>query len=564
MRSLLIYLLTVIITTTLFQCANVTQPTGGPKDTIPPTLIQTLPQAQSLNFSEDEIILVFDEYIKVQNLKTKLIITPIFDDYDYKINKNSLTLKLTEPLLDNTTYTLNFTDAVEDITESNTSLKTLLSFSTGPYIDSVKLSGLVSSLMTQEPIDKAIVALYDARDTLNVFDDKPIYFTVTDENGLFEFQNLKNISYNIYAFVDANNTKNLQTSSEPYGFKSNQVNSTDTLPIEIPIQFRDVTALEIKRMRRSGKYYQISVNKSLRGYRVKAKDTKYRLQYTIDKELQTIRLYKPRNLDYSDSIEVNINLGDSVGFKIDTTAYISFTESKRKPAPLKVIRKPIVYNPQQKLIETIIDFTKPIRKINHDSIIINIDTLKAIKVPAQFAKLNNLKTQLTIKFPIALQDSIPITDTTATQEPSNVPSIGRGEERDPTSNISINMSFSKASFISIEKDTSKAFTLPIKIPDLSNTGILKGIINSEYSSFTIQLLDQKLEVVQELDSDKNYTFLNVPPGEYTIRVLIDANNDGRWRRGNITRSREPEPVYISPNKIIIKSNWELENDLIEF
>ncbi len=567
MKFTISYICLIILSLFLYRCANVTQPTGGPKDTIPPSMIETLPVSQSLNFKEDKILLVFDEYIKVQNLKTGLIITPTFDDYDYKINKNTLTINLNEPLLENTTYTLNFTDAIEDITESNAALGTILSFSTGPYIDSVGLQGNVFSLMKKEPKEKAIVALYDATDTLNVFDDKPLYFTITDTEGNFRFQNLKNIKYKIYAFLDGNNNLTLQTSSEPYGFLAKQISSNDdTINLELPIQFRDVTELEIRRMRKTGRYFQIAANKPLRGYSVRPKQKGYRLRYSIDKEAKNITVFKPNNLDYADSLEVDIVLGDSLGTRIDTTTYIAFGESKRKPSELKITKENITYDQKQKVVATEIKFSKPLRRAVHDSITIQIDTLKTIGVPPSALKFNGQKTILTINFPISLKDSIPTpVDTTTNKEPgTNVPQLSGRLEGNTVSTSNIALVFGKSAFLGIENDTSKAFKIPITIPDANATGIVKGKVKTDYQSYIIQLLNQQYEVVKEVKDAEEYQFDYLPPGTYTIRVLIDDNNNGFWIQGNILKNREPESVYISPTDIIIKSNWELENDLIEF
>jgi len=103
----------------LESCASIKLPSGGPKDTIPPILVNTIPPDQSLEFNGDQVRITFNEMIKVKNLKKKLIITPIIEEYDFKQTKNGVIIKLKEELLPNTTYTFNFTDAIEDVTEGN-------------------------------------------------------------------------------------------------------------------------------------------------------------------------------------------------------------------------------------------------------------------------------------------------------------------------------------------------------------------------------------------------------------------------------------------------------------
>src|SRR5690606_8019563 len=118
------FLVSLLLITTsslyLYSCATRSVPTGGPKDTIPPRLINTIPANKSLNFNDNTIVLEFDEFIKTKDIIIQLIITPLLkEDIDQKINKQTLIINQTEKLDSNTANTFNFQDAVQDITESN-------------------------------------------------------------------------------------------------------------------------------------------------------------------------------------------------------------------------------------------------------------------------------------------------------------------------------------------------------------------------------------------------------------------------------------------------------------
>ncbi len=113
-------LLIIFLTIFLSRCANVGQPTGGPKDIEPPRLTTTYPNDQALNFNDNKIQFIFSEPIKVEDVKKQIIITPPIEDEAYvlKIKNNLVTFQLKERLQPNTTYTINMGEAVRDITSS--------------------------------------------------------------------------------------------------------------------------------------------------------------------------------------------------------------------------------------------------------------------------------------------------------------------------------------------------------------------------------------------------------------------------------------------------------------
>ena len=149
-----IFILSSIVIYFLTYCASITPPGGGPRDTIPPVLLKSYPDHKSLNFSGTTIRLIYDEYLKIDDLKKQLIITPIIqEEYERKIRRNSIELTFPEPFKDTTTYTFNFQDAIQDITEGNVTLDNVLAFSTGDYIDSLYINGKVLDIFSNKPVD---------------------------------------------------------------------------------------------------------------------------------------------------------------------------------------------------------------------------------------------------------------------------------------------------------------------------------------------------------------------------------------------------------------------------
>ena len=172
-----IWSLLIAASAVLGSCANVSNPTGGPRDTIPPLLVESDPVHKSVNFQGDRVRLEFQERIVLENLNNNLIITPALDEeFKVKEGKYGMSIILTEKLKDSTTYTFNFTEAVKDLTEGNTAENLVIALSTGDYLDSLMVLGKVEDLLTKTPIAKCIVALYEINDTLDIFTGTPKVF----------------------------------------------------------------------------------------------------------------------------------------------------------------------------------------------------------------------------------------------------------------------------------------------------------------------------------------------------------------------------------------------------
>ena len=143
------------------RCANPSVPTGGEKDTIPPTLIHSIPEIGKLNFNKKEITLIFDELITTNNINQNLIVTPKIDTkFKTLIKKNKVILKFEDEFPDSTTISLNFFETITDITEKNSAKNLTLAFSTTSYIDSLEIKGNIESLLKKEKKKNFLVGLY--------------------------------------------------------------------------------------------------------------------------------------------------------------------------------------------------------------------------------------------------------------------------------------------------------------------------------------------------------------------------------------------------------------------
>jgi uncharacterized protein (DUF2141 family) len=215
----------IIIAALLSSCGQQVPPTGGPRDSIPPKLVAALPEYGAKNFKGNKITLVFDEYITLENPYEKLTYSPT-----PKINPNAegklktITVKLKDTLEENTTYSIDFGEAIKDINENNILKNFSYTFSTGAYIDSAYLTGKVIIAETGKVDSTMIAVLHQQMDDSAVAKQKPRYYTRLKGDGSFIFRNLRPGLYNVFAIKDADGGKKYDQSSELIAFLNSPIN----------------------------------------------------------------------------------------------------------------------------------------------------------------------------------------------------------------------------------------------------------------------------------------------------------------------------------------------------
>ncbi len=562
-----LFLLSFAIIYFLTKCASITPPGGGPRDTIPPVLIKSIPEHKSLNFSGNTISLVFDEYLKIENLNKQLIITPIVqDEYEQKIRRNSIELTFPEPFKDSTTFTFNFQDAIQDITEGNITEDNVLAFSTGDYIDSLYINGKVLDLFTNTPVEDLTVCLYLFDDTLDIFNSPPIYLTKTNKEGKYLIENIKNGIYKLYAYNDANSNLTCDMPKEMFGFSSDTISLNENIDsVFLKVQYLDMRDIEIQRAGSSGRYFEIKTNKSLVDYSIYPLDSSKTIYHNFAEDKKTIRFYN--NIQSNDSIQFVFTALDSLEYTFIDTLYLKFIETKRDYEKFNFSVDP--KNDSKITDELSVDFTfnKPITTINFDSIYFEYDSVTFQYLSDTLHYTLN-KTNDVFSFDIDLfyseyLKSLIETDTTTISVPkdrSTDQKLGGSGKK----NTKLIFHIGTGAFISADGDSSKSINLQYQQLKTDNFGIINGNVISQFDSFIIQLIKGKNDVIKEIRNEKQYQFDQVAAGDYSIRVFIDNNNNGKWDPGNIFKNEEPEGIFFYPEKITIRANWELTDINLEF
>src|SRR6056297_1100622 len=218
-------MLPVIAVMLLSRCAReMTTLTGGPKDTIPPRLVESKPPNYSVNFDSKEIDIEFNEFIQLKEMEQQFLSSPPFEeDPEIKMKGKGIEVELKEPLRDSTTYTLNFGNAIVDFTESNPFRNFKYVFSTGDALDSMQVQGRVYDAFNLKARENVLVMLYDELKDSVPYKRIPDYVSRTDEQGNYSISNVRLDTFKIFALDDLNNNYLYDSQEEQIGFVDSTV-----------------------------------------------------------------------------------------------------------------------------------------------------------------------------------------------------------------------------------------------------------------------------------------------------------------------------------------------------
>lgn len=205
-------------------CANIIPPGGGPRDTIPPMLVSSSPKDSATNVKTNRITLQFDEFVEVQSAMENVLVSPMpanIPVVDYKLR--TVTVKLRDTLEPNTTYSINFGNAIKDINEANILKDFVYVFSTGNTIDNNMLTGKVLVAETGKIDSTLIVLLHRDLQDSAVAKERPRFIAKVDGKGMFRFTNLPTGTFALYALPN-DYTKRYDDSAKLFAFADQPIN----------------------------------------------------------------------------------------------------------------------------------------------------------------------------------------------------------------------------------------------------------------------------------------------------------------------------------------------------
>jgi hypothetical protein len=231
---LIVIILFLIETQVQISCANIIPPGGGPKDTLPPVLIKANPADSTLHFNSNKIILTFNEYIQLDNtIQTELVVSPNPIQMPYVEGRlQTVTVRLKDSLLPNTTYSINFGNAVKDVNEANPYKNFTYVFSTGNTIANGTLGGKVQLAETGSIDSTLIVVLHKDLNDSAIKKERTLYYTHLDSAGRFRFLYLAEGRYAVYALPN-DYSKKYDDSTKLFAFLNDPVTVDSTSPQQL-------------------------------------------------------------------------------------------------------------------------------------------------------------------------------------------------------------------------------------------------------------------------------------------------------------------------------------------
>ena len=545
-------------------CAQVRPLTGGEKDTIPPNIINSLPVEFSTNINPDVFFFEFDELVDASKLKEKLIISPYYNgSFDVRAKKNTISISFDSAFNKNTTYIFSFADGVVDVTEQNPSIRSKYVFSTGGVIDSSYVSGVVRDPLKNEPIKDALVGLYSEKDSLDLFHKKPIYFSSTNEDGLFKIDNVKKGRYSVYAFNDENKNFQAEFKKEKFGFVDSEVEVGESLEkIYIPLFNEDLTPLKLLRARERGSFVEVVFNKDILEYNVCCDE---RIVFGLtDNNILTLYQKTPIN----DSLLIKIKATDLYKNNLLDSFYVSFNNEIKYEHSLKTS---LDLNTQN--IDDTVEFTFktniPLLDYNFNHIAIKKDT---INIPIRFVKHkskkvnnNTIKGKLyvdsdsVVKYIKDLKERI-IADSLSYKNDSIYRAVTNYYKKQNTSNFDLEIK--KGSLYTFNKDSVDAITKELKVRGAEYYGSLVGnlSVNTDDKNYIVELIKENFsETIINNKGGLDFEFKNIPPGKYLLRVIEDENNNNKWDYFSVKNKKKSERIIYYSNLIEVLSNWSIED-----
>lgn len=512
-----------------FSCAQRGMPGGGPIDSLPPVVLKTKPANFTTRFKDKTIRIDFDEYIKLKDPATQILISPPME-IKPSIRPQGQAMKyieieLRDSLQPNTTYTINFGQSIEDNNEGNALPFYKYVFSTGDYIDSLKVSGSVKDAFKRETKDQLTVLLYKLDEQYSdsvIYQKPPTYIAYTrDSTHTYEFENIAEGSYRIAALNDKNQNYKFDPKTDKIGFLS------DT--IHIPTDERyDFSVFREKNKFRTVKVTQESLRQLLFAFEGGAEEAAVKMISEKPAGFKEIH-YKREQKD-------SIIYWFQPYFEADSLVF-EITKGEIK--------------------DTLITRLK---EIERDSLRIKAEPTSGFGLRDRFAlsantPLAEIHPEL---FSIRNKDSIKVAFTTDFKKEINKIYIDF-EVREKESYSFQALPGAIKDFFGKENDTLN-YKLNTKAEtDYADVRITFG--NIRQYPVIVQMTNEKGETKREQihqEEDGNvFDFPFVDPGSYYIRLIYDENDNGKWDTGNYLKQQQPEEVIYMKKPLEVRKNWEI-------
>lgn len=602
-KKKIIYAITLL---TFAACASMGTPDGGPYDEEAPIFVASTPKAYSTGVTEKKFTLEFDENIKLENAFEKVVVSPPqLEMPEIKYNGKRITVELFDTLIPNTTYSIDFNDAVVDNNESNPLENFAFVFSTSDKVDTLAISGTVLNAEDLEPIKGMLVGIYTAGDD-SAFYKRPFErVSRTDSRGRFTIKGMAPGKYNVYALADANQNYRFDQKSEKIAYLGRSVEPFATPAMRADTVWRDSTTIDtIKHIPYTRfqpddlvlrafneTFYSQYLQKSQRPehnrftlYFADSNDTMPIVKglnfnekdaFIIEESarMDTIQYWlRDTTIYHMDTLEISVTyniLDDSLGVMTSRTDTLYLSPRKSRERILKE-----ELEAREKAEKEFIKGLKKREQYDEENPPVYVPPVKYLKIKplnSSTMDVNNLY-RLSFEEPLASIDTAAIHVSKAIDDSTYtaIPFVFRESDKNHREYViyaewrpeeSYKVEIDSAAFKGLYGNVTEKFEEKIKFRSLDEYAVLNLIIPGTGNGSIVQLLksDGNVEATQHT-TDNRCSFYFIKPGKYYLRTIIDENKNGKWDTGDYGKGIEPERVFYYPHMLELRALFEYDQD----
>ena len=602
-KNLLLCLLALLLTA---ACASIGNPDGGRFDETPPRVVGSSPADGAVNVSKRKVQILFDEYIKLEKASEKVVISPPqIEPANVRADGKRVKVDFYDSLRANTTYTIDFSDAIEDNNEGNPMGQYTFSFSTGDVIDTMQVSGRVLNAADLEPIKGIMVGLYPADSIWNdtLFRARPfLRVSRTNGEGRFTIKGVKDGAYRVRALEDKDGDFVFSQKNERVAFDTT-VYVTGSFPdVRMDTVWRDSLWYDSIRVVPYTHYTPDDVlllaflEDGQERHLLKTaypEPTNFTFYFTAPSD-STPRI-KGLNFDERCLVADASLKNDTVTFWVTDTALIhrqdtlsmilSYMETDTL-GQLVVTNDTLDLSPKTTYAKIAAERSKQIEAWEKD----RERRQKKAKKPLPYEENPYERTWLEAGFKpsgsLAPNQNVrylakePILEVDTTKIHFYVkkdtdwlpaPFLFMPEERSAKSYMlyaewepgqKYRFVMDTAAVVSVLEHESKSVRQEFHVRAVEEYGSIFIHVISPDTGVVVQLLSKndKVEAQQRTDKDGNADFFFMKPGEYYMRCYVDANGNGQWDTGDYASGLQPERVYYFGKPLPLKAQWDLRQD----
>lgn len=540
-------LLAVVLAVFSFSCANQVAPTGGTKDVDAPKVLGSSPPNKSLNFQERKVRILFDEYVSIENAQQQVVISPPMEKFpDFTIKGKELIISFKDTLRANTTYSINITSAVKDITENNVLTSFQYVFSTGSFLDSLTIKGKVVDAEAGTMVEGVLVMLYDKLQDSVVFSEKPYYFAKTDKSGSFQIDNIKEGTYKLFAVKDENFNLKYDLPTEGIAYWEVSINISDSALAPFTLRLFKEESKRLQMVENITTYRgfnqfiysmpveQVSVKPLLDTLSFSGNIIEYNATrdtvthwYTYNKGSKSVLL-----------VTANDTLTDSLVVRAPTFVADSLYKIGKPGLFLGAGKGKRTTNTADKMLDLgqpfLFELNRPAAALDSSRVYLLEDTTKSVQPQVYFA--DSVKRIVAVNFiwkpgssyKIVFLDSA-ITD-----------------------NYGLKSDSLGFDIIARKADDYGVITIAIDSLDPTKQYILEASL-TDGQPIIREVIMARQQFVKKYEK--------LVPGNYKVRIIRDANRNGLWDTGDYLKNRQPERIYLHPQTVDLKPNWEMELEI---